>query len=195
MNTAINQTQVTSSTKPLNLPSIAEQANDTSIHQQLKAEMNVAIMESAKTTIGAQDNSLTLLFNAAIDKINEQLAPELGENAIQKAYDSGLDVSPEATAERIVSLSTLSYHAYKENHQGADENQILDNYIQLISDGIDQGFGEAKTILDGLNVLEGELASNIDKTYELVQEKLSSFKELMAHNLNSDSSVEFEQNS
>ncbi len=161
--------------------------------EKQKAELNVSIMESAKVSIGSKDNSLTLLFNTAIDKINEQLAPELGEDAIQKGYDSGLDISPEATADRIVSLSTLSYQAYRDNHQGEDDQTVLNNYIDLISSGVDQGFGEARTILSGLDVLEGDIASNIDKTYELVQEKLATFKALMSEQLASTKSDELEQ--
>lgn len=186
MNTSINQAQSATSNSTFQTPAKLEQANDMSIHKQLKAEMNVAIMESAKATIGAKDNSLTLLFNAAIDKINEFLAPELGDNAIQKAHDSGLDVSPEATADRIVSLSTLSFQAYKSNHQGEHEADVLNNYIDLISSGIEQGFAEAKTILDGLGVLDGDIASNIELTYALVHEKLASFKELMAQNISTE---------
>ena len=164
--------------EPNEAPVIAK-VDKVSTTARIKSEMNVSIMMSAKVNIGAKDHSLALLFNTAIDKINEQLAPELGENAIQKAHEEGLDVSPEATAERIVSLSTLSYQAFKTNHKNEDEAIIIEKYIDIISSGIDQGFGEARTILDGLEVLDGDIATNIDKTYELVQEKLAVFKQLI----------------
>jgi len=183
MNTQIDRSLTSNVQKDAVLPVADSKVEKISAAVQAKAEMNVAIMQSAKVSIGAKDNSLTLLFNAAIDKINEQLAPQLGDNAIQKGYDEGLDISPEATAERIVSLSTMSYQAYKANSQEKDETIILNNYIDVISKGIEQGFGEARGILAGLDVLEGDIASNIDKTYELVQTKLMAFKELMSEQL------------
>ncbi len=147
--------------------------------QQQKASMNVSILESAAVIIGVKDEPLSLVLNSAIERINEYLAPELGENAIQKGVDSGLDVSPEATAERIASLSTSFYAAFKEQHPGEDEATVLTSFIETISSGIEKGFGEARDILEGLEVLEGNVASDIDQTFELVQEKLAAFEAMI----------------
>jgi len=157
--------------------------------QQQKASMNVSILESAAVIIGVKDDPLSLVLNSAIERINEFLAPELGENAIQKVADSGLDVSPEATAERIASLSTSFYNAFREQHPGEDEAIVLANFIETISSGIEKGFGEARDILEGLEVLEGDIASDIDQTYDLVQEKLAAF-EAMILDLNELSDAE-----
>ena len=147
--------------------------------QQQKASMNVSILESAAVIIGVKDEPLSLVLNSAIERINEYLAPELGENAIQKGVDSGLDVSPEATAERIASLSTSFYTAFKEQHAGEDEATVLSNFIETISSGIEKGFAEARDILEGLEVLEGDIASDIDQTFDLVQEKLAAFEAMI----------------
>ena len=48
---------------------------------------------------------------------------------------------------------------------------------EVIGGGIDQWFKEARDILGGLKVLEGDIAGNIDKTYDLVQQGLQSFVE------------------
>ena len=143
--------------------------------EQQKASLNVSILESAAVIIGVTDDPLSLVLSSAIDKLNEILTPEFGENSIQKSLDTGLDVSPEATAERIVSLSTAFYEAFKAQHPGEDESEVLTNFIETISSGIERGFGEARDILEGLDVLEGDIASNIDQTFELVQEKLAAF--------------------
>ena len=147
--------------------------------QKQKASLNASLVESAQVSIGAKDQPLALLLNTAIDRINEALAPELGEEAIQKAADEGLDVSPEATAERIVSLSTAFYSAFKEQNPGNEESVSLKNFLDTIGGGIDKGFEQARDILEGLKVLEGETASNIDNTYSLVQEKLSAFEAMI----------------
>jgi hypothetical protein len=55
------------------------------------------------------------------------------------------------------------------------EEESLTAFVDIIRGGIDQGFAEAKDILTSLKVLEGDIATNIDKTYDLVQEGLQSF--------------------
>jgi hypothetical protein len=123
------------------------------------------------------DSHLKLVYQAALDKLNEILAPDLGENAIQKVYKEGLDVSPEATAERIVNLSTALFDRYSEVHSDKNENEVFSRFMNVIREGIEQGFQEARDILSGLNVLEGSIKENVDKTYELVQQKLDIFEQ------------------
>lgn len=143
-----------------------------------KQALNKAILTaSMEVSISAGNNSMSLLFKSAIDHINEVLAPELGDNAIQNAYKSGLDVSPQATADRIVSMSTAFFSKYAQSNPDKDLETALKDFTALIGGGIDQGFAEARDILDGLQVLEGDIASNIDKTYELVQSGLKAFQD------------------
>lgn len=146
--------------------------------QELKDLQNARILESnAATILAGADDSQRLLYKAAIEKLNEILEPEFGSNAIQSATDSGIDFSPEATAERIVSLSTAFYGRYREQNPEGSEADAIDNFIELIRGGIAQGFNEAKDILNNLQVLEGDIAENIETTFDLVQQKLDLFRE------------------
>lgn len=156
-----------------------KQVAESTLAQKHKASLNASLVKATQVSIGAKDQSLALLLNTAIDKINEALAPELGEDAIQKVADSGLDVSPEATAERIVSLSTAFYSAYKEQNPEEDDSVSLQNFLDTIGAGIEKGFERARDILDSMKVLEGDIASNIDETYDFVQDKLASFKTML----------------
>ena len=141
-----------------------------------KQAFNASILKaSMEVSLSAGNNSMSLLFKTAIENLNQVLAPELGDNAIQAAADSGMDFGPQATADRIVSMSTAFFGRYAENHPEKDLETALNDFAQLIGGGIDKGFAEARQILDGLKVLEGDIASNIDKTYELVQSGLKSF--------------------
>lgn len=141
-----------------------------------KQALNASILKaSAEVTLSAGNNSLSLLFKTAIENLNQVLAPEFGENAIQATADSGLDFSPQATADRIVSLSTAFFDKYADSHPEKDLETALNDFTKLIGSGIDKGFSEAREILDGLKVLEGDIASNVDKTYELVQSGIKSF--------------------
>ena len=145
-----------------------------------KKEMNAAILQSAvDVNINAGNDSLSLVLKAALDGINNALEESTGEEySLQAAYDSGIDVSPEATASRIASLSTAFFGQYQESHPELELEEALTSFVDIISGGIDKGFGEAREILDGLGVLGGDIADNIDKTYELVQEGLAAFREL-----------------
>ena len=148
--------------------------------QQLKQQQNQAILEtSLQVSLSAGNDSLALLYRTAVEELNKALEADLGPNAIQQAYDSGLDVSPEATAERIVSMTTGFFSSYQEQHPEMDFETQVKSFTDLISGGIDQGFAEAREILDGLQVLEGDIAANIDTTYDLVQEKLTAFMDAL----------------
>jgi len=139
---------------------------------------NASILKaSMEVSLSAGNHSMSLLYKSAIEHLNEVLAPEFGDNAIQAASDSGMDFGPQATADRIVSMSTAFFGKYAENHPEKDLNTALADFTKLIGGGIDKGFAEARQILDGLKVLEGDIASNIDKTYELVQAGLKAFVE------------------
>jgi len=139
-----------------------------------KKELNAAIIEST-VSVGVGDSPQALVLKAALEGINEALQASLGDNAIQTAYDSGLDVSPEATADRIVSLSTAFFSQYQEQHPELSDDEARLTFTDIIREGVNTGFAEARGVLTSLSVLEGDIASNVDKTYELVQEKLDAF--------------------
>ncbi len=143
-----------------------------------KAQLNKNILEtSLDVNLSAGNKPMALLLKTALEGINQALQGEFGDNAIQKSYDSGIDVSPQATADRIVSMSTAFFDKYQTNHPELSTEDALNSFVKLIGKGIDKGFGEARDILQGLNVLNGSIASNIDSTYELVQKGLKAFVE------------------
>lgn len=139
-----------------------------------KQQMNVRIMEASVTvSLSSGDDSQALLFRSAIERINEMLAPELGDNAIQNVVAE--DNSAEATAGRILSLSTGFFEAYAAQRQGDDPAQVAQDFVDLIRGGFEEGFAEARDILEGMGVLGEELESDITKTFDLVQKGYDEF--------------------
>ncbi|MDX9718029.1 MAG: DUF5610 domain-containing protein [Thauera sp.] len=133
----------------------------------LKKDLNVQILQSSmEVSIRSGDESLALLLRSAIEGINEALAPTLGPDAIQNAM--GQDNSPEATADRIVSMSTAFFEAYAGQRPNDDPETVLRDFIDVIRGGFEQGFGEARDILDGLGVFNGQVEADVMKTRELV---------------------------
>ena len=143
---------------------------------QARKELNSAIIEST-VNLSLTESPQGLVLKAALEGINEALQESLGDNAIQNAYDAGLDVSPEATADRIVSLSTAFLPQYQQQHPELSDDEARIAFTEIISGGVETGFSEAREILSGLAVLNGDVASNIDETYDLIQEKLAAFME------------------
>jgi hypothetical protein len=147
---------------------------------QAKQAQNVAILRAnEQVSLRSNNDSLSLLYKTALEGINAELEPVMGENAVQKIYDSGIDTSSEATAERIVAFATGFYSRYKELNPDKSEEENLTSFLKIIGGGIDKGFNDAKDILKGLKVYEGEIESGVDKTYGLVMQGLTSFREKM----------------
>lgn len=142
-----------------------------------KKQLNQSILQaSLDVNLSAGNEPMALLFKTALEGVNKALEGELGPNAIQHSYAEGLDVSPQATADRIVQMSTAFFDRYQANHPDLSTEDALNSFVELIGGGIDKGFKEARDILEGLKVLDqGNIAANIDATYELVQKGLKAF--------------------
>lgn len=138
-----------------------------------KAESDLSLsFNSDSSPIASQE----LLTRTVLDALNKELEASFGPYAIQNAYEQGLDVSPQATADRIVQQATGFFTRFAEKYADLSENELLDSFIATISSGIDKGFAEARDILEGLNVLQGDIANNIDETYTLIQQGLANFR-------------------
>ncbi|MCL2830602.1 MAG: DUF5610 domain-containing protein [Betaproteobacteria bacterium] len=146
------------------------------IGDALRRTVGVQILQaSAFISIKSGDESQALLYRSAIDRINEALSPDLGPEAIQTAAASGVDASPEATAGRILSISTGFFDAYAAQNPGKDRDQLATDFVALIRGGFEKGFNDAKNILDGLGVLKGDIAEGIQRTFDLVQKGYDDF--------------------
>jgi hypothetical protein len=140
-----------------------------------RQQLNMSIVQSStQVSISAGNEPQALLFRSAVDRINEMLAPELGQNASQNTA-IGQDNSPEATAERIVSMTTGFYDSYARQHPGEDPEQVAQNFVNTIQRGFEQGYGEAANILEGLGVFSGNVRSGAERTSELVRQGYDDF--------------------
>ena len=145
--------------------------------QSARAQQVQTHQSRSDIIITTDQQPLKLLYQAAIDRINEEVAPYLGENAIQRGYNSAIDVSPEATADRIVNMTTGLFGLFRQQHPEETLEDVVTKFVEVIGSGVEQGFAEAKEILAGLKVLEGEIETNIDRTFELTMDGLASFAE------------------
>jgi hypothetical protein len=158
-------------------------------HEEFKKSSNKAILAAElKISLENDNKSMSLLYKTALEAINEELGATQGTNSIQKAYDSNLDISPQATADRIVKGSTSMLAAFRDNNSELSADESLTKFMDIIHKGINKGFEDARDILEGLSVLNGDIATNIDLTYEYVQTGLSTFFDEIKQQQNEDDS-------
>jgi hypothetical protein len=147
----------------------------TALAAQYRYQAGLQILQSSfSVSISAGKEPQALLFSSTVNHINMLLEPELGPNALQNAAISQ-DNSPEATAGRILSISTGFYEIYAKQHPGEDPEKVVKNFVDVIRRGFEKGFNEAKNILQGLQVFGGDIATGVMKTYDLVAKGYGQF--------------------
>lgn len=77
------------------------------------------------------------------------------------------DYTPEKVAGRI--LGFIEQRLQSEAAAGADPAK-LDKLLTQAREGVEKGFAEARKILDGMGVLKGQVAGDIDDTYKRIQD-------------------------
>ncbi|MGZ9897367.1 DUF5610 domain-containing protein [Shewanella gaetbuli] len=160
-----------------------EESSNMSVQQVTKRLMNGQILAAQeKVMLSAGNESMALLFRSAIDAIDAELDVALGENTPQKEGPfstsfAGIDYSPSSTASRIVTAATGYFALHQQQQPDLTYDEQLTGFMEKISAAIDVGFGQAKDILSGLNVLNKQIAAGIEETYALIQTGLDKFKQ------------------
>lgn len=77
--------------------------------------------------------------------------------------------SPEKVASVV--LGFIEQRLHREAAAGADPARLQALMTQA-RDGVEKGFAEARKILDGMGVLQGKVAADIDDTYQRIQDGL-----------------------
>ncbi len=155
-----------------------------------KRQLNQTILDNQLSlSLQSDDKAMNLLYRAISDAVEKRLAAQspagqnqdssteaTAETGLNKTYNNE-DTSPQATADRIVGFATNFYQAFREQNPELNDEDGLEQFMQEIGKGIDQGFADARDILTGLKKLEGKVATDIDETYSLIQQGLQEFKE------------------
>lgn len=142
----------------------------------MRASLNAQIVQaSLQVSIKAGDNSQALLFRSALDSIYEALGEGFKSNIMPDYQMPSMNdennpyASPEGTANVILSFSLGLFASYSAGHKGEDESEMATNFIDLIRGGFEKGYKEATDILESLSVFDGNIKTDIEKTWELVQ--------------------------
>ncbi|BBP46184.1 hypothetical protein THMIRHAS_15570 [Thiosulfatimonas sediminis] len=175
--------------KSLNLPDQAsEQAklrtatNPAAVKFEQQASLVANLFGNSNN---AAQSGLQISFQSAIEEINKQLRIDLGldKSAADPisndtlAAQGGMDYwTPENTAQRIVQGSTAFLSGFQKAHPELEGEALVTRFLDVIGQGISDGFSQAKGFLGDLNVLSEGIENTINQTYDLVQEGLTTFK-------------------
>jgi len=132
--------------------------------------------------------SLSIEAQEIINAINEHLKTSLPEGVQSLTAEES---TSEATANRIVSAVTGLFANYQKANSNLGTEEMLNKFMSAVKSGVDKGYQDAFEILDGLGAFKYDgVQSDIEKTIELVHEKLDSFEIEMRKQLGLDSTEE-----
>ncbi len=132
--------------------------------------MNPLAPLSSNTTRAAPAQTQPAIRNAEdaqallANRLAERLGLPKGALAVPQS-----DYTPEKVAGRI--LGFIEQRLQSEQAAGADTAQ-LQKLMEQARGGVEKGFAEARKILDGMGVLQGKVATDIDDTYQRIQDGL-----------------------
>lgn len=107
--------------------------------------------------------------NTLANRLAERLGLEQG--ALNGQRD---DFTPEKVASRV--LGFIEQRLHSEAAAGADPAK-LQGLLNQAREGVEKGFAEARKILDGIGVLQGKVVTDIDNTYQRIQDGLGNLSE------------------
>lgn len=102
--------------------------------------------------------------NTLANRLAERLGLEPGALSGQQS-----DFTPDKVAGRV--LGFIEQRLRSEAAAGADTSK-LEGLLAQAREGVEKGFAEARKILDGMGVLGGKVAEDIDATYDKIQDGL-----------------------
>jgi hypothetical protein len=121
----------------------------------------------------SQGQSLQIVTDRALEKLRSVVSEARAELGLPE--DADLDTSPEATANRIADFALNFFSKYAENNDLADDEEGRAQFAEFIGGAIKQGISEARDILGSLQALSPDVESGIDKTSDIIQQRLDDF--------------------
>lgn len=157
-----------------------------SLYQYQRQQLNTQILQaSAQISLSSGNQAQALFFQSAATNISERFDfsnasfsfdfSNVQSQAIGLKWNTDTDTSSEATSARILNFATNFYDAYKAQHAGKDEATVAQNFVDEVRSGFEKGYNEAKNILESLQVFNGNLKADIEKTYSLVHSGFDNF--------------------
>ncbi|NIA14800.1 MAG: hypothetical protein GWP08_12050 [Nitrospiraceae bacterium] len=139
----------------------------------LKVKIQVDKLEIGKNTRLTTDQATNAVLMRAMDKLRAVVSD--ARSALGMPEDAIIDTSAEATANRIADFALSAFDKWSKNHSEAGGEEARQQFADFIGGAIAQGISEARDILSALDSLSPEVDSNIDSTWQIIQQRLQDF--------------------
>lgn len=176
----------------------AQKASTTLSKSEIRIEQQASLVShlfgDGKT---AEQSSLKITYQSAIEKLNEILMAQMpeyaqtdteggesqnipgyqpiSEEALQE--QGGMDYwTPENTAKRIVDGASAFFTGFQNAHPELEGEALMNHFMDVVVGGLKQGFEEARGILGDLEVFEGPIEENFNKTFDLVESGMQTYQ-------------------
>ena len=177
--------------KPLDaqlLPPVSSKSNETRSSKAVSSASN-PVSRSKLSQRAPEGLAASIMSDGGLDFLRSRLEsklsdlfdeatannPEMAAAGPAAFFDTSIDVTPEATADRIVGFALGMKGIFSRQSPQLGHEELLARFETEIRRGITDGFGHARGVLGGLELLNGEISSNVDLTWDLVQNKLDEF--------------------
>jgi len=117
---------------------------------------------SLSAAAGAASAQNTLETSMA-DKVREMFS----EYGIEQPDYAGVDFSPQATAQRIFGFASGMMSVYADQHPELSGDELIDSFESTIRGAVDEGYGEAIEILQGMQMSD-EVLSTAEETKSIL---------------------------
>ena len=132
-------------------------------------EAKSILVDAVNVNIRVDEGFANQVLNDSLnDKLNAMFKEAGMDTTVDSLLKSGLDFSPEATANRIVKLATGFFGQYQANNEGTGEGEQIEGFVEMIKGAVEKGFAGAQEMLEGLGDIDPDVQEGIDKTSDLV---------------------------
>ena len=120
------------------------------------------------------DGGLGFLRARLEEKLSAAFKTEAADESRTTAFsETTTDLSPDATADRIVSFALGLHDAFSRQNADLGEAELMARFEAEVRRGIESGFDHARGTLGDLDLLQDDVARNVDTTYAAVQQRLA----------------------
>jgi hypothetical protein len=116
-----------------------------------------------------REEPLQLLLRAITARLNEYVPVITTPSPVVLSVPQAL--TPAVTAARIVAMVAMAFERFR-MQQNAPEAHLLETYRGHVDVALEDGLREAKQVLTNLNLLDAQLAQQLDRTLELARATL-----------------------
>ena len=123
-----------------------------------------------------------LLYSSIIENINNLFFVEFSNPPLETRYDLGDSTEQEMFVDTLIAIITLQFKPFLDNHSELTESVAIEQFSNIVKEGINQGTAVTIEWLDSRAMLETSVINNIEKVKEQFLECLEEFNRSFGYN-------------